>query len=194
MLQQKSSMALIQKQLTLSQDITAYNVYVLFRLFFEHLYNTLIDVLHEAFIKLQKRREIEEEIGLLFRSRHFNLYARTNSPARSVDTLSVKELYSIKNETLNRALNAKLLSSLYEKPKALEVQVLLQLVDVLMDITCSICRSMLYGDNSPYLLKLTIQYVNGHNMHGHICMGVYEEFVVVSLVGHSRGFPYGMFV
>ncbi|GMH45089.1 hypothetical protein BSKO_13046 [Bryopsis sp. KO-2023] len=92
------------------------------RLFFEHLYNTLIDILDEAFAKLQKRKQIEEEIGTLFRTQHFNVYERRNQPPRSVDTLSVKELYSIKNETLNRALNAKLLSSLYEKPPSLEVQ------------------------------------------------------------------------
>ena len=95
-----------------------------FRLFFEHLYNTLIDILDEAFSKLQKRKQIEEEMGTLFRTQHFNVYERRNQPPRSVDTLSVKELYSIKNETLNRALNAKLLSSLYEKPPSLEVQVL----------------------------------------------------------------------
>lgn len=59
----------------------------------------------------------------MFRSRHFNLYHRRNQPLRSVDTLSVKELYAIKHETLNRVLNAKLLASLYEKPKMLEVQV-----------------------------------------------------------------------
>lgn len=42
---------------------------------------------------------------------------------RSVDSLTVKELYTIKNETENRALNAKLLSSLFEKPSTLGVTV-----------------------------------------------------------------------
>ena len=44
-------------------------------------------------------------------------------PARSVDTLSVKELYSLKHETTNRALNAKMLTSLFEKPECTPVQV-----------------------------------------------------------------------
>lgn len=91
--------------------------------FFEGLYDTLIWLLDDAFFKLNKRADIEREIGLLFRSRHFNLYKRRNQPPRSVDTLGVKELYSIKHETTNRALNAKLLSSLYEKPTSLGVQV-----------------------------------------------------------------------
>ncbi len=43
--------------------------------------------------------------------------------SRSVDTLGVKELYSLKHETTNRALNAKMLSSLYAKPPSLSVQV-----------------------------------------------------------------------
>jgi hypothetical protein len=42
---------------------------------------------------------------------------------RSVDALTVKELYTVKNETTNRALNSKLLSSLYEKPEVLGVTV-----------------------------------------------------------------------
>ena len=42
---------------------------------------------------------------------------------RSVDALTVKELYTIKNDSSNRALNSKLLSSLYEKPEALGVTV-----------------------------------------------------------------------
>lgn len=40
-----------------------------------------------------------------------------------MDTLGVKELYSLKHETGNRALNAKMLSSLYAKPTSLAVQV-----------------------------------------------------------------------
>ena len=43
----------------------------------------------------------------------------TPDALRSVDSLTVKELYTIKNETENRALNAKLLSSLFEKPSTL---------------------------------------------------------------------------
>ncbi|MEW5311231.1 MAG: hypothetical protein WDW38_002963 [Sanguina aurantia] len=69
-----------------------------------------------------EEEEVEAEIGALFRTRHFNINQRKNQPARSVDTLSVKELYSLKHETTNRALNAKMLSSLYEKPPTLGVQ------------------------------------------------------------------------
>ena len=42
---------------------------------------------------------------------------------RSVDCLTCKELYTVKHETTNRALNAKLLGSLNEKPVALGVTV-----------------------------------------------------------------------
>ncbi len=42
---------------------------------------------------------------------------------RSVDTLSVKELYALKSETENRALNARMLASLFEKPPSLAVTV-----------------------------------------------------------------------
>lgn len=87
------------------------------------MYETLTDILEEAFVKLTLGTEIEEELGLLFRSRHFNLAKRQNKPLRSVDTLSVKELYSLKHETSNRALNAKMLTSLYEKPETLGVTV-----------------------------------------------------------------------
>ncbi len=45
------------------------------------------------------------------------------TPGRSVDTLSVKELYALKNETHNRALNARMLASLFEKPQTLGVTV-----------------------------------------------------------------------
>lgn len=52
------------------------------RLFFEALYQTLILLLDEAFARLQKRAEIEQEIGNMFRSKHFNLYKRKNQPPR----------------------------------------------------------------------------------------------------------------
>lgn len=93
------------------------------RVFFEALMAGLISILDAAFSKLDKRADIEAEIGHLFRSKHFNINHRRYQPARSVDTLSVKELYSIKHETTNRALNAKMLSRLHEKPFMLAVQV-----------------------------------------------------------------------
>jgi hypothetical protein len=93
------------------------------RLFFESLYESLINIADEGFHRMQKRADIEYEIGQIFRTKHFNLYKRKNQPPRSVDSLTVKELYTVKNETTNRALNAKLLGSLYEKPETLGVTV-----------------------------------------------------------------------
>ena len=60
-------------------------------------------------------------MGKLFRGRYFNLYDRMNAIPRSVDTLSLKELYAIKHETTNRALNTKLLSSLNARVQALNI-------------------------------------------------------------------------
>jgi len=93
------------------------------RMFFESLYTTLNAVLDEAFGRLGKKAEIEREVGALFRSKHFNMGQRHNQPARSVDTLSCKELYAIKHETTNRALNARMLASLFEKPPTIGVTV-----------------------------------------------------------------------
>ncbi|GIL44955.1 hypothetical protein Vafri_2395 [Volvox africanus] len=138
------------------------------RMFFECLYDTLVNILCDAFcspkmtgqmpsgsaapsgptappataaaaagaagpdgsagslaaeLAASRRSEIESEIGALFRSRHFNSNQRKYEAPRSVDTLGVKELYSLKHETTNRALNAKMLSSLYAKPPSLSVQV-----------------------------------------------------------------------
>eukprot|EP00201_Polytomella_parva_P022946 CAMPEP_0175044894 /NCGR_PEP_ID=MMETSP0052_2-20121109/4085_1 /TAXON_ID=51329 ORGANISM="Polytomella parva, Strain SAG 63-3" /NCGR_SAMPLE_ID=MMETSP0052_2 /ASSEMBLY_ACC=CAM_ASM_000194 /LENGTH=303 /DNA_ID=CAMNT_0016308293 /DNA_START=403 /DNA_END=1314 /DNA_ORIENTATION=+ len=93
------------------------------KMFFESMYESLILILDEAFQKLEKRSEIEKEIGLLFRSKHFNSNQRRFQPPRSIDTLSIKELYTLKNETVNRALNAKMLSTLREKPPVLPMQV-----------------------------------------------------------------------
>lgn len=46
------------------------------------MYETLTDILVEAFAKLNLTAEIDEELGLLFRSRHFNLAKRQNQPLR----------------------------------------------------------------------------------------------------------------
>eukprot|EP00798_Chlamydomonas_sp_ICE-L_P027098 gene27098-2322_t len=85
--------------------------------FFESLYETLIAAMDEAFPRMNKHQEIEEEIGLMFRSRHFNMYERKNKPA------SVKELYATKNESNNRILNARMLASLFEKPTSTGITV-----------------------------------------------------------------------
>ena len=52
------------------------------RLFFESLYAALIHLVDEAYHRLQKRADIEYEIGDIFRSKHFNLYKRKNLPPR----------------------------------------------------------------------------------------------------------------
>eukprot|EP00798_Chlamydomonas_sp_ICE-L_P007997 gene7997-1224_t len=94
------------------------------RAFFESLYETLISVCELAFQhQLGHRPEISQEIGVIFRSRHFNMYKRKNLPPRSVDTLGVKELYAIKNESSNRILNARMLSTLFEKPPSIGITV-----------------------------------------------------------------------
>ena len=51
-------------------------------MFFETMYETLITILDEAFLKLAKRADIQEELGGLFRSRHFNMYRRQNQTPR----------------------------------------------------------------------------------------------------------------
>ncbi|KAF6260711.1 hypothetical protein COO60DRAFT_855780 [Scenedesmus sp. NREL 46B-D3] len=93
------------------------------RLFFEALYNSMAAVLDEAFERVGKQQAIHQELGRLFRGRHFNIAARVNGPQRSVDSLTVTQIWSLKNETDNRSLHAKLISGLYEKPAALGVQV-----------------------------------------------------------------------
>jgi hypothetical protein len=57
------------------------------------------------------------------RGKHFNLAARTHGPTRSVDTLTVSQIWSLKNDSGNRSLHAKLIASLAEKPSQLAVQV-----------------------------------------------------------------------
>lgn len=91
------------------------------RLFFEGLYIVIINICDDALAALEIRHDIEILLGKLFRGRYFNLYDRMNSTPRSVDTLSLKELYAIKHETTNRALNSKLLSSLNARVQALNI-------------------------------------------------------------------------
>lgn len=57
------------------------------------------------------------------RGKHFNASARIHGPQRSVDSLTVMQLWEVKNEAGNRALHSKLISSLFEKAPALAVQV-----------------------------------------------------------------------
>jgi hypothetical protein len=46
------------------------------------MYEALINVVDDAFHRMQKRTEIEHEIGLIFRSKHFNMYKRNNQQPR----------------------------------------------------------------------------------------------------------------
>jgi hypothetical protein len=57
-----------------------------------------------------------------FRGRHFNSAGRIHGPTRTVDSLTVTELWSLKNEAGNRSLHAKLIGSLYERRPVLQVQ------------------------------------------------------------------------
>lgn len=56
------------------------------------------------------------------RGRHFNVAARVHGPQRSVDSMTVMQMYEVKNKS-NRALHSQLISSLFEKAPALSVQV-----------------------------------------------------------------------
>ena len=84
-------------------------------LFFETFYKSLLAVLTDIFAAQKRREDIENQIGYIFRTPCFNTYQRKNDPPRSIDTLSLRELYSVKRETSNRALNGQLLSSLFVK-------------------------------------------------------------------------------
>jgi len=57
------------------------------------------------------------------RGKHFNVASRVHGPQRSVDSMTVMQLWEVKNETHNRALHSQLISSLFEKAPTLSVQV-----------------------------------------------------------------------
>ena len=61
-------------------------------------------------------------MGDLFRTRAFNFHARKAAPPRSLDTLTLRELYALKTETSNRALSAKMLADIYKKLENIHVQ------------------------------------------------------------------------
>ncbi|KAK9806754.1 hypothetical protein WJX72_001558 [[Myrmecia] bisecta] len=92
------------------------------RLFWENLYEALVAVLCEAFTQATWREAVEVHVGYLFRTSAFNLHARKHAPPRSIDTLQLRELAALKTDTANRALNAKLLASLYDKVNSIHVQ------------------------------------------------------------------------
>ena len=61
-------------------------------------------------------------MGDLFRTRAFNFHARKAAPPRSLDTLTLRELYALKTETSNRALSAKMLADIYKRLESIHVQ------------------------------------------------------------------------
>ena len=63
------------------------------------------------------------QVGELFRTSAFNLHARKNGPPRSLDTLTLKELFAMKAGIENRSLSAKMLAQLYEPQEGVHVQV-----------------------------------------------------------------------
>ena len=65
---------------------------------------------------------ISLQVGDLFRTRAFNFHARKAAPPRSLDTLTLRELYALKTETSNRALSAKMLADIYKKLESIHVQ------------------------------------------------------------------------
>lgn len=62
------------------------------------------------------------QVGDLFRTRAFNFHARKAAPPRSLDTLTLRELYALKTETSNRALSAKMLADIYKRLESIHVQ------------------------------------------------------------------------
>lgn len=62
------------------------------------------------------------KVGNLFRTRAFNFHARKAAPPRSLDTLTLRELYALKTETSNRALSAKMLADIYKRLESIHVQ------------------------------------------------------------------------
>ncbi|KAI8473796.1 MAG: hypothetical protein J3K34DRAFT_518721 [Monoraphidium minutum] len=91
------------------------------RRFFEGVYAALESLLHEALGRLGREAAIATELGGLLRG-PFNAAAWRHRPQRSVDTLSVEQIWALKHEGGNRALRGKLIASLNEKPSALSVQ------------------------------------------------------------------------
>ena len=72
--------------------------------------------------KDQDSSPLRMQVGNLFRTRAFNFHARKAAPPRSLDTLTLRELYALKTETSNRALSAKMLADIYKRLESIHVQ------------------------------------------------------------------------
>ncbi|DBB00113.1 hypothetical protein WJX77_005666 [Trebouxia sp. C0004] len=92
------------------------------QLFFEAVYSALAALIHEALGSFKTRQQIDVEVGDLFRTRAFNFHARKAAPPRSLDTLTLRELYALKTENSNRALSARVLADIYKRLESIHVQ------------------------------------------------------------------------
>eukprot|EP00775_Hariotina_reticulata_P005262 gene5262-5497_t len=118
-----SSTAVLARMRELEEDHSNLRISLSQPKFFEALYVSLSAILCEAFEHVGKQADVDMELGRLFRGRHFNTAMRLHSPVRSVDSMTVTQIWSLKNETHNRSLHQKLISGLFEKPHILGVQV-----------------------------------------------------------------------
>mmetsp|Transcript_29504 Transcript_29504/g.35836 ORF Transcript_29504/g.35836 Transcript_29504/m.35836 type:complete len:315 (-) Transcript_29504:533-1477(-) len=87
------------------------------KLFFESLYESTNMILQEAFSGQRKQKELEEELGRIFRTNQFNIACRRNQKRLNDGALSIRELYQLKHEG-DPALNSRILASLYPKRDA----------------------------------------------------------------------------
>eukprot|EP00210_Caulerpa_lentillifera_P006420 g6132.t1 len=71
---------------------------------------------------MERDQDIEVEVGHLLRGESFNSAKRRHNTPRSIDTLSLRQLYEIKHGTRNTSLNAKVLTELYKKRNDLDTK------------------------------------------------------------------------
>ena len=88
---------------------------VAIRCFFEAFYEALTAVVCLLFERLERTREIEIEIGRIFRGSDFNLNETKHKLPRSINTLSLKQLHEIKHAPSSAAIDAKALTEIYKK-------------------------------------------------------------------------------
>mmetsp|Transcript_30676 Transcript_30676/g.99785 ORF Transcript_30676/g.99785 Transcript_30676/m.99785 type:complete len:298 (-) Transcript_30676:96-989(-) len=83
------------------------------KFFFESLFEATNQILQEAFSEQRKGYELEEELGRIFRTDHFNIAKRRHEMKNPASGLSVRELYHLRHE--DPEMNVRTLSSLYPK-------------------------------------------------------------------------------
>eukprot|EP00899_Mesostigma_viride_P026522 jgi/Mesvir1/7054/Mv09170-RA.1 len=82
------------------------------KLFFESFYEAVNQIMQDAFVGQRRAQEVEIELGRIFRTNRFNISKRKNSNQKKGDSLSSRELYSLRHEGDHR-LNARLLEQLF---------------------------------------------------------------------------------